>query len=374
MFHLGGVGLAVFLNLLLLGKRKKSSADWVLAGWLLIMALHLLMFTFFRLKLYPQLWGIDLPLPLLHGPFLYLYTRALTGKPLPATHLAIHFALPLAFYVYLIPFILLPAGDKIFVYDHRGIGYETFLLIRAFCIPISGVLYILLSLSTLRRHRRAIVEQFSSVDQINLAWLQYLILWIAAIWVLVFIGNDDWIFGAAVVLIFFIGFFGIRQRVIFDGHTHAHDINFEKKQRSSIETQVAAPVAAEKIKYQKSGLSADTSEAVHRQLTSVMDREKYYKNSELTLVDLAERLKVAPNHLSQVINEREGKNFYDYVNSLRVREFMQIVHRPESRKLTLFALAQDCGFNSKSSFNRYFKKITGQSPSEYMDAVTASEN
>lgn len=373
MFYLGGVALAVFLDLLLLAKRKKSRADWILACWLLAIALHLLMFAFLDANLYPQLLGIDMPLPLLHGPFLYLYTRALTGRRVSVKHVFAHMALPAAFYIYLIPFISLPAEQKLFVYEHEGLGYETFLLIRAACIPISGIVYILLSLFVLRRHRQTIVEQFSSVDRVNLAWLQNLIIGLSAIWVLVLIGNDDWIFSAAVAFTFFIGFFGIRQGVIFDGQIpvgHSGEGTTMTVQRAPLDLHAEE----ETVKYQKSGLSAGTSEALHRQLNALMTNEKLYRSSEFSLTDLAERLDVPPNHVSQVINEREGKNFYDYINGLRIQEFLAIAHAPGSRRLTLFGLAQQCGFNSKSSFNRYFRKITGQSPSEYMADVTASQN
>jgi AraC-like DNA-binding protein len=75
-----------------------------------------------------------------------------------------------------------------------------------------------------------------------------------------------------------------------------------------------------------------------------------------------------------VINEREGKNFYDYINCLRIEEFKRLAAAPENRKYTLMALAEECGFNSKSSFNRYFKKVTGKAPSEFMQAVSDSVN
>jgi AraC-like DNA-binding protein len=372
MFYLGGVGLAVFLDLLLLAKRSKSRADWILAWWLLVIALHLSMFTFFRSNLYPELLGLDLPLPLFHGPFLYLYTRALTGRPVGARHLLIHLALPLAFYLYLIPFISLPAAEKIFVYENEGIGYETFLQIRAPLIPASGVVYILLSLFALRRHRRAIVEHFSSVDKVNLAWLQNLIIGLSVIWLLVLIGNDDWIFTATVIFTFFIGFFGIRQGVIYN--THLPVLHNVEQNNTPTETNPSINTEIGTAKYQKSGLTASNSEALHRRLTALMASERLFRNSEFSLADLAERLNVPPNHVSQVINEREGKNFYDFVNSLRIQEFLAIASAPDSRKLTLFGLAQQCGFNSKSSFNRHFKKITGQSPSEYMQDVMATQN
>lgn len=373
MFYLSGVALAVFLDLLLLAKRQKSKADWILACWLLIIGIHLLMVTFLRLKLYPQIWGIDLPLPLLHGPLLFLYTLALTGTQVSLRHLLIHLSLPLAFYIYLISFIALPASEKLFVYENEGLGYETFLSVRNVCIPVSGVTYILLSLYTLRKHRLAIVERFSSVDKINLNWLRNLIIWLSFIWLLVLFGNDDWIFSATVVFTFFIGFFGIRQGLIFNTDTSEHDGN-EEKNKVSHEENTGTAMTADTAKYQKSGLSDRASEALHRQLNSLMLEEKTYTNSEVSLTDLADRLNVPLNHLSQVINEREGKNFYDYINTLRIQEFITIAGFPESRRMTLFGLAQQCGFNSKSSFNRYFKKITGKSPSEYMQELSPSEN
>lgn len=364
MFYLTGVGLALFLDLLLLAKPKKSMADWILAWWLLFVGFHLLTVSAFRMQIYPQLLGLDLPLPVVHGPFLYLYTRALTGGRVSWKQVFIHFFVPLAFYIYLLPFLFLPPDQKIFVYQNRGAGYETFMAVRGVWIPVSGIAYILMSLFALRRHRKRIADEFSSVEKINLDWLQYLIIWLALIWLMVIFGDDNWVFGTAVVFLFFIGFFGIRQGVIFK---HAGLEHFVAR------TDVA-PEIVDKPKYEKSGLTLESAETLHRRLSEQMHIEKYYMDSELTLVDLAARMRVPPNHLSQVINEREGKKFYDYVNGLRLDEFKRVVLLPGSEKLTLFALAQQCGFNSKSSFNRYFRKVTGQSPSEYMDAAIPVHN
>lgn len=365
MFYLGGVGLALFLDLLLLGKQKKSPADWTLAVWLFIIAIHLSMVTIIGLKLNPVLWGIDMPLPLFHGPLLYLYTRALTGKTMDWQLWLSHLAVPLAFYIYLIPFLSRPASEKMFVYENEGIGYESFLLVRSVLIPLSGIFYIVLSLLMLRQHRLAIVQQFSSLDKVNLTWLRNLILWLALIWVFVLFGNDDWIFSTVVVFIFFIGFFGIRQGVIFSHHAIAGK-EAVKDQMIEDEETVRLNTRTETAKYVKSGLSQSTSEALHARLAILMQTEKIYRNCECSLVDLAEKLGAPANYVSQVINEREGKNFYDYINSLRIQEFLEIARAPESKKLTLFAIAQQCGFNSKSSFNRHFKKITGQLPSQFL--------
>jgi AraC-like DNA-binding protein len=81
---------------------------------------------------------------------------------------------------------------------------------------------------------------------------------------------------------------------------------------------------------------------------------------------VAEELEIHPNTLSQVINTVEQKNFFDYVNTLRIEEFKERIANPDNQKYTLLSLAFECGFNSKTSFNRNFKNLTGKSPSEYL--------
>ena len=80
---------------------------------------------------------------------------------------------------------------------------------------------------------------------------------------------------------------------------------------------------------------------------------------------VAHELDVHPNTLSQVINSVEQKNFYDFINSLRIEEFKERVAKPENQKYTLLSLALECGFNSKSAFYNAFKKFTNSTPSEF---------
>jgi AraC-like DNA-binding protein len=353
MFYLGGVGLALFLTLLLLSKRGKTVADKILAVWLFVVTLHILLFYFRQGGLYPQLLAVDFPLPLVHGPFLFVYTLALTHGRVSKLSL-LHFVPALAVLLYLIPFFLLPTEEKISVFEHNGAGYEVFLMIRTVANLSSGVVYVILTNIVLRKHRVSILDQFSSTEKINLQWLQYLSYWIALIWIFVLFGPEELIYASSVLFILFIGFFGIRQTGIF------------LSQETVEVTEPKSEAETEKKKYQKSGLSSDASENLHRELKLLMTSEKPFRESELSLADLAKRLNTQPNYLSQVINEREGKNFYDYINTLRIEEFKRLVDNPDSKKYTLLGLAQECGFNSKSSFNRYFKKVTGKSPSEFL--------
>jgi len=361
MFYLTGVGLAFFLCLLLVTKRNKSTADILLATWLLLNTLHLLFFYLDRTRQYPQFLGAAMPLPLVHGPFLYAYTRALTNRALPTKVLMLHFLPALVVLVWMIPFLLLTTAEKQVVFDNRGVGYETFNTIRYSAVVLSGILYVILSSLVLQRHRRSIAEEFSYTEKINLAWLQYLIYWIGAIWLGVLLSNETMIFSTAVLFMVFVGYFGIRQTSIFHVGI-AQTGSVPGTERAEAEPHVTA----EKRKYEKSGLTVEASQSLHLSLINLMESEKVFRESELSLTELAARLNTPPNYLSQVINEREGKTFYDYINTLRIEEFKRLAAGPDSRRYTLLGLAQECGFNSKSSFNRYFKKVTGTSPSQFV--------
>jgi ligand-binding sensor domain-containing protein/AraC-like DNA-binding protein len=101
-------------------------------------------------------------------------------------------------------------------------------------------------------------------------------------------------------------------------------------------------------------------------LTQWMETEKAYLNPELRQADVADALKCQVHELSQVLNVQLGQSFPDFVNSYRVEEFLIRVTQPESDKYTLSAIAMQCGFSSKSSFLRAFKKINGMTPTEYL--------
>jgi AraC-like DNA-binding protein len=102
-----------------------------------------------------------------------------------------------------------------------------------------------------------------------------------------------------------------------------------------------------------------------QQLLSLMSTEKPYLEPQLTLSHLARRLQISPSLLSQVINSGAGKNFNDFINQYRVEEFKQQAHQPKNAHLSLLGIALNCGFNSKATFNRAFRKATGTSPSEF---------
>lgn len=96
-----------------------------------------------------------------------------------------------------------------------------------------------------------------------------------------------------------------------------------------------------------------------------MEKSKPFTNPTLTLNELANKIKIQPHILSKVINQGFHKNFFDFINTYRVAEFKKRMEDSRYKNHTLISVAYDVGFNSKTAFNRSFKKMTNQTPSEF---------
>lgn len=387
MLYLAGIIITFFLAVILLSKKGKTTADNILAAWLCIIGFHLLLFYGYitgEIYNYPHVLGLHFPLPLLHGPFLYMYTLAATRDDGLPKRYWLHFIPALVALAALTRFYFMSGEKKIAVYKNEGAGYEAYTGTILIASIISGFVYVWLSHRELRKYRKTITEEFSDTEKINLNWLRYLIYGILAIWLILLLGGGDpLIFSAVVVFVSLLGYFGIKHTGIF---TYRQTIIKEVITTSPVYRPVEKPVAetepvteqedaaidqaSTRTKYEKSGLQREAAEKIHLDLDRVMRTEKIFKQEELSLAQLARQLDVHPNNLSQVINTYENKSFYDYINTLRIEEFKSLALLPENSRYTLLSLAFECGFNSKTAFNRNFKKITGQSPSEYLKEIS----
>ncbi|MBC7935667.1 MAG: AraC family transcriptional regulator [Rhizobacter sp.] len=89
---------------------------------------------------------------------------------------------------------------------------------------------------------------------------------------------------------------------------------------------------------------------------------------------LSTQLSCTVHFLSKIINEQFGKNFFDYINAYRVGYFIQLAQKPASDQYTILSLAFESGFNSKSTFNHSFKKMTDKTPSQYLKELAQKED
>jgi AraC-like DNA-binding protein len=380
MLYLSAIVLAFFLALLLLGKKRKSDADFILFFWLMITGLHLCAFYLFHQGLYKE-FGLLIvagdPLPLAQGPFLYLYTRYATGLVrFKKTHL-LHFLPVLLIFISFSPFFTLTTEEQHIVFEREGEGFKAQMTANSILIYLSGIVYIAAALRSLLRYRKNLTHRFSNTEKINFKWLLYLIIWIGFIWaVILVLGEGEYIFAAASVFILWLGYFGLHQETVL-GYKSTPAPSLADTPINTTTAQAGlcidplSEVAIEPAeKYKKSGLKDLEAERIHRHLIDTFHSDKPFLNPDLTLVELAKQLGVQTGQLSQVINALEQKNFYDLINEWRVAEVIQRLKDPRNKQYTLLAIALESGFNSKASFNRNFKKITGQTPGEYYKCLS----
>ncbi len=120
-------------------------------------------------------------------------------------------------------------------------------------------------------------------------------------------------------------------------------------------------------KSNSSRFTEEEHKELYESLENLMLNDKIFMNPHLSLRELALSLNLSNKQTTDYINNHLGTNFHNLVNSYRIEEFKKRIKLGEYSKFTLETLALDCGFNSKSSFNRVFKKNEGITPSQYVN-------
>ena len=123
-------------------------------------------------------------------------------------------------------------------------------------------------------------------------------------------------------------------------------------------------------KYRTNKVSPEECKRLYRLLEQEMKRNKSYRNPNLKVADLAVAIGTSSHSLSYLFNQYLEKNYYDYINEYRVEEFKSLILKDEYAKYTLTAMAEYCGFSSRASFFRTFKKLAGITPNEYIKQVS----
>ena len=220
--------------------------------------------------------------------------------------------------------------------------------------------YFIWGLFLIRQYRQKIRNYFSKVEHIDLRWLQFVLvaaiiayainsgLYLSDYFFELFdykvLQLSTFIVGSLFILT--MGFYGLRQtNVFYSGNRPALNVK-----KSNSENQ--EPLQSK-------------DEIFIHQLLEYMRTERPYLKPDLTLSELSRQLNVSPEYFSGILNRNLHVRFFDFVNQFRVEAFKDECHNPANHNISLIGLAYDCGFNSKATFNRVFKNMTGTTPSEY---------
>jgi len=360
---LHGVVLTILIRL---NRRGNQTANRFLSWVVFLISLNIvgsLYFSSSLLRTIPQVILFFQPIPLLIPPILFFYFQVQVGTGFhrrPATWF--HFLPFLSVFVYLSSQIFHPAAGKRFLNDF--LQPDTPAAHLFFFVYMSqAMVYLSLCLHLLVTHSRRIRDSFSNIDRIQFAWTRYLLsifVGVAAISLLLHIvprttqreGTvpDGLIFSfAAAVAIFALGYRGLRHSGLFPAGSMEPTSAMDHRPK----------------KYERTGLDETASEATRVRLDTYMKSEQPYLDPEMNLPQLAEALAVPAHHLSQVLNEKIGANFYQYINGYRLEEAKRRLNSKKTNRDKLLTIALASGFNSISTFNRVFKEFTGQTPSQF---------
>ncbi|WP_022823547.1 helix-turn-helix domain-containing protein [Hymenobacter norwichensis] len=404
-------GIVVSVVLLTRGRRHGSTAD----GWLaLLLLLHTARLAQWMLGfagwydahnvLSTFMFYFPFSNWLALGPALYFYFRSLTNQEFQfRRHHFRHFVPVLLYLGWRLMTLVVDLGwlrgvQGVPLPYHFGTKGPLAAMQEgvSFWVEIAGYVsvgwYAWLTLREYRQYRRYINDYFSDTEQIRFVWLRNLLVAMllgVSVTFLFSVVNvsvqplsyyQAWYeFLATGILIYFLGIAGLLtndrlavplQFLPAPATTGPLVVDIPQVPEPRPETPGTQPVAEAMPSMPTPVTTANTDAADPHlarwltRLTEIMTTDRPYLAPELTLSQLATQVGTNTSVLSRVINTGFGQNFNDYVNEYRVREAERLLRDPRHQQYTLLAVALESGFNSKSTFNRVFKKLRGATPSE----------
>ena len=368
ILHLIVIFQCLFFSFYLLTlKNIKRLSNIILAAFLLSKAISEIGEVFahfgelreFVISHCPHLLFIHAPFHYLYVPMLFFYVLSLTKKQFHIRkNYLFHFFPFIIFCILIVLKFYIHSADRIRDILNAGNSFSSFEgWFFGILVYVQFFSYTIASLIIIKKYQVEIKNVYSTIEHINLSWLNFVIFgfigWKSLeiiVFVLLITGkNYSAIFfyiTAEVVFLIFVSLMflkGLKQPEIFSGNNE----NREKR------------------KYEKVLLSGAMKEDYKNKLIQCMEAQKPYLEPSLCLNDLAEKVSISPQHLSQVLNTCLNKNFFNFINSYRIKESKRLLSGQASNKKTILEILYESGFNSKSVFNTAFKKRAGMTPSQF---------
>lgn len=342
----GGLTLGLYTSIQLLQRKDALNIEFRYLSFLLILCtinfVHPFLSTISGNRQYFSRIAFLEPSQFLLVPFIWIYIR---------NHLRVRYDFRFTDLFHLVPgllVIILISRPIVLKWEtaHK-LPYTTLILMGM--LMIQSFFYLFKSFSELKKSRQKLSHELSSFKRLDIPWIQSIFIIFIIIYGLIFIlfltivHHHDPLPLKAVISFAFLA------AILFISN------------RAMCKKELLPRVKIEK----NATFTIKNADSLEESLSQLMNRDKVYLNPELTLNDLAEQLSCSRNEISWVLNNRIKKNFYQYINEFRVEEIINLMKAPEKEHYKILALAFDAGFNSKPAFNSIFRKVTGQTPSEY---------
>jgi len=357
------IGLNLLMIILTIRVLKKNIANIFLLALLCLLLIgtsYVISLNYFKLSFSLLGYFIN-SLPTLVGGLTYLYVFYSINpfkKIRPST---------------LIHFLPLLLAILLSYYDVKDISYISIILNIGLKNSVSMV-YFVFSLKLLNQYKINIQNHFSKIESIDLKWLSFIVkigllsyliyfimmvLWAMNIEMLENIEN--YVNSIPLLFIFSISYYSISSTKIFEQISkYSIEITLQLDNENENKDQFVSK------KKKKELISKEEATIILQKIILIIEEKKLYKNENLMLEDLASELNLHSKYLSYIINTISGKNFFDFINHFRIKEFNIKVLDSKNKNLTFLSIAYDCGFGSKSAFNRAYKSEMGISPTEFI--------
>lgn len=281
----------------------------------------------------------------LQGPILLWYSYSVTGSPVriswfDKTIIAVFLLLPAPIAWLASPYVFL----SFIVY--AGLGY------------LISVVYGIRALRRVNRHNREIRQHYSNIEDRQLIWLGYLAFGFIGIWSMLLIGvvvgmvNENLAGTIGILSVYPVAILICWMAVLGMGR--------------GVRAANGQGIGA--FRQTTVGTTGSFNPEMIEKLNDLMSRVKLYQDPDLHLDGLADSMGISSRSVSAIINGHFEQNFYDFVNDYRVRDAQHQLQDPGLKSKTIQRIFEDAGFSSKSTFNTHFKKVTGETPSEYRKA------
>lgn len=319
------------------------------------------------------------PIPLAGGPLLYFYLRSFKEKIIWQKVLP-HF-IPFFLFFFITYWNMSVFGAK--YPDAKDLPGEVLhspsTLFIIYSKSMLQILYYFKARKVLLSYQRSIHHLFSETSRIDLRWGKFLIngyLLLVCSFLLIsplLLRFPEHLMTFLLIImalgtpyIYMASVKGFLQNTIWQIKPGANkqSVQAEINEAEEIDTTI---VDAGKQKKDKPVLHSEKVEELVRRIIVLMEEDKLYQETELTLQQLAEKLEVPTYQVSAALNDGLKKNFYDVVNGYRVEEAKRLLVDAKNRNYTILSVGFEAGFNSKTTFNTVFKKFTGLTPTEYRD-------
>lgn len=297
---------------------------------------------------------------LLFGTTLYLFTKSSVIKGSISKTDYLHYLPAVVYFAFILAYFVIPSDEQAAARIQSGEIKRAIYACHAYGLIVNST-YLALSARLFIRFRESLKNELSYTLRTRFLFNLHLIFGIGfliwfTLYIISIIGYDMternarpiiWLAMAFVIL--FIAYYGLMAPEVFRLSV------LEKSQ-----------------KYTQSKLTVNDLDNLKSRLDQLMIEKKPYLNNKLLKAELAEMLGTSNPELARLLNENIGMNFFEYVNYFRIKEFVALAKTEKAKQLTFFGLAQEAGFNSKTTFNKSFKKLMGVSPTEYFNKQNIS--